>query len=154
MNEEENTMRVADIMTRNVTCCAPDMNLRDVARLMVELDCGAVPVVDEMRSKRPIGIVTDRDITCKAVARGKNPLEMQAKDVMSEGCVTVTAETSLDDCCAKMEENQIRRIVVVDKDGACCGIVAQADVAIEAPAHDTAEVVKRVSEPSAAGPLH
>jgi CBS-domain-containing membrane protein len=53
-----------------------------------------------------------------------------------------------------MQEKQIRRVVVVDKDGACCGIVAQADIAIEAPEHETAEVVKRVSEPSAAGPMH
>ena len=147
-------MKVRDIMTRNVTCCAPDTNLREVARLMVELDCGAVPVVDDMRNKRPVGIVTDRDITCKAVARGKNPLELQAKDVMSEGCVTVTPDMSLDDCCTQMESNQIRRVVVVDENGACCGIVAQADIAIEAPEHDTAEVVKRVSEPSAPAPPH
>jgi CBS domain-containing protein len=151
---EEGTMRVRDIMTRNVTCCAPDTNLRDVARLMVELDCGAVPVVDDMGNKRPVGSVTDRDITCKAVARGKNPLELRAKDVMSDGCVTVTPDMSLDDCCAKMEENQIRRVVVVDEGGACCGIVAQADIAIEAPEHETAEVVKRVSEPSAPVPPH
>jgi CBS domain-containing protein len=147
-------MRVADIMTTNVTCCTPDTSLRDVARLMVEADCGAVPVVNEMRDKRPVGIVTDRDITCKAVARGKNPLELKAKDVMSDGCVSVTPDMSLDDCCAQMQEKQIRRVVVVDKDGACCGIVAQADIAIEAPEHETAEVVKRVSEPSAAGPMH
>jgi CBS domain-containing protein len=147
-------MRVADIMTTNVTCCTPDTSLRDVARLMVEADCGAVPVVNEMRDKRPVGIVTDRDITCKAVARGKNPLELKAKDVMSDGCVSVTPDMSLDDCCTQMQEKQIRRVVVVDKDGACCGIVAQADIAIEAPEHETAEVVKRVSEPSAAGPMH
>jgi CBS domain-containing protein len=147
-------MRVADIMTTNVTCCTPDTSLRDVARLMVETDCGAVPVVNEMRGKRPVGIVTDRDITCKAVARGKNPLELKAKDVMSDGCVSVTPDMSLDDCCTQMQEKQIRRVVVVDKDGACCGIVAQADIAIEAPEHETAEVVKRVSEPSAAGPMH
>lgn len=147
-------MRVVDIMTKNVTCCAPDTSLRDVARLMVDLDCGAVPVVDDMRSKKPIGIVTDRDITCKTVARGSNPLQLRAKDVMSDGCVTVTPDMSLDACCAQMQENQIRRIVVVDDSGACCGIVAQADIAIEAPERDTAAVVKRVSEPSAAGQAH
>ena len=147
-------MRVVDIMTRSVTCCTPDTGLRDVARLMVELDCGAVPVVDDMRKKRPVGMVTDRDITCKAVARGKNPLELQAKDVMSDGCVTVTPDMSLADCCARMEDNQIRRVIVVDENGACCGIVAQADIAIEAPEHETAEVVKRVSEPSAPAPPH
>jgi CBS domain-containing protein len=145
-------MRVKDIMTDTVAFCLPNTGLRDVARLMVEHDCGAVPVVEKLGTKVPVGIVTDRDITCKAVGQGKNPLDLRADDVMSSGCVTVTPDTSLEDCCREMEENQIRRVIVVDRSGACCGIVAQADIALGAPEHETAEVVKKVSGPSTTAP--
>jgi CBS domain-containing protein len=79
------------------------------------------------------------------VAEGKNPLEMTAGDCMSGPCVTVTPEMSVEDCCRVMEENQIRRVVVVDERGACCGIVAQADIAQHATKQETGEVVREVS---------
>ena len=145
-------MQVKDIMTDAVASCTRDTNLQDVAQLMVEHDCGALPIFEKAGSEVPVGIITDRDITCKAVARGKNPLELKAGDLMTSGCITVTPGTSLEDCCTLMEENQIRRVVVVDRNGACCGIVAQADLALEAPEHNTAKVVKRVSEPLVTSP--
>jgi predicted transcriptional regulator len=75
----------------------------------VEHDCGEIPVVDNMQSKRPVGVVTDRDITIRTVALGKNPLDLRARDCMSSPAVTVTPETSVEDCCNLMEENQLRR---------------------------------------------
>jgi CBS domain-containing protein len=139
-------MQVKDIMTRDLACCTPDTNLQDVARLMVDCDCGGIPVVENRRSMKPVGVVTDRDICCRAVAEGKNPLQMTAGDCMSSPCVTVTPETSVEDCCGVMEENQIRRVTVVDEKGACCGIVAQADIAQHASKQETAEVVRGVSQ--------
>lgn len=136
-------MQTKDIMTSDPACCGPDTPLRDVARLMVEQDCGEIPVLDE--SRKPVGVVTDRDITCRTVAEGKNPLELSAKDCMSSPVVTVTPETSVDDCCRAMEENQVRRVPVVDEDGACCGMVSQVDVAQRGSKEDTAEVVREVS---------
>jgi len=138
-------MQVKDIMTRDPACCTPDANLQEVARLMVECDCGEIPVVENRQSMKPVGVVTDRDICCRTVAEGKNPLEMTAGDCMSSPCVTVKPEMSVEDCCQVMEENQIRRVLVVDENGACCGIVAQADIARHAPKQETAEVVKEVS---------
>jgi CBS domain-containing protein len=140
-------MRVEEIMTRNPVCCTPDAKLQEVALKMMEQDCGAIPIVDQPNG-RPVGIVTDRDIVCQTVAEGKNPLQVTAKDVMSSPCVTVTAESSLEDCCGLLEGNQIRRLVVVDKQGKCCGIVAQADIARHAPESETGEVVKEVSQPA------
>jgi CBS domain-containing protein len=139
-------MQVKDIMTRDIGCCTPDTNLQDVARLMVECDCGEIPVVENRRSMRPAGVVTDRDICIRTVAEGKNPLEMTAGDCMSSPCVTVTPEMSVEDCCRVMEENKIRRVPVVDESGACRGIVAQADIAQHAPKQETAEVVREVSQ--------
>jgi CBS domain-containing protein len=138
-------MKVSEVMTKDPACCTPETGLKEVARLMVEHDCGEIPVVDNMQSKRPVGVVTDRDITIRTVALGKNPLELRARDCMSSPAVTVTPETGFDDCCALMEDNQLRRVPVVDESGRCCGIVSQADVARHASKSDAGELVKDVS---------
>ena len=67
-------MQTKEIMTSDPACCGPETPLPEVARLMVERDCGEIPVLDENR--RPVGVITDRDITCRTVAEGKNPLEL------------------------------------------------------------------------------
>lgn len=139
-------MKVREIMTSDVACCTPDTNLHDVAQLMMSCDCGAIPVVEDERSRRPVGMVTDRDIVCRTVAEGKNPLELTAGDCMTDGCTTVTPETDVRDCCRILEEQQVRRVPVVDDSGGCCGIVAQADVAKHAGDGETADVVKGVSQ--------
>src|SRR5207253_1851546 len=77
-----NRMLARDIMTGNPACCTPDTNLENVAWLMLRNNCGAIPVVDSQDSKKPLGIITDRDITCRCVAQGKNPLELTAEDCM------------------------------------------------------------------------
>ncbi len=141
-------MQVKEIMTESPACCTPDTPLQDVARMMVENDCGCLPVVESQETLKPVGVITDRDICCRTVAEGKNPLEMTAGDCMSSPVVTVTREASVDDCCATMEQNQVRRVPVVDERGACCGMVAQADVAKDGSRQATAEVVQAVSQPT------
>ena len=137
-------MKIQEIMTENPACCAPETSLREVARLMVEHDCGEIPVV---RDGRPVGVITDRDITARAVAAGRNPLEMKASECMTSPVITVNPSTGVSDCCDMMEEHQIRRMPVVDESGKCCGMVSQADIAQHASARKTAEVVKQVSKP-------
>ncbi len=142
-------MQVREIMTNQVVCCTPDTGLQEVAQMMVQHDCGAIPVVESQDNPVPVGMITDRDICCRSVAEGKNPLELQAKDCMTDHCATVTPETSLEECCQVLEDHQIRRAPVVDEQGRCCGVVAQADIALTAP-EATAEVVREVSKHSAA----
>lgn len=142
-------MNVQEIMTKDPACCSADEGLQAVAKMMVDNDCGCIPVVENENTMKPIGIVTDRDICCRTVAEGRNPLDLTARDVMTENVVTVTPETSVEDCCNLMEEHQIRRIAVVDDSGACCGIVAQADIAVNADDRKTAEVVQEVSRATA-----
>jgi CBS domain-containing protein len=146
-------MQVKDVMTADPTCCTVDTSLEEVAQMMVECDCGCIPIIDNEDSMRPIGTVTDRDITIRAVAEGMNPLEMTAGDIMSSPVVTVTPETSIEECSRLMGENQVRRVVVVDNRGACCGMVAQADLALDASSRVTAEVVEKVSQPAGAALL-
>ena len=140
-------MQVRDIMTENVACCTPDAKLGDVARMMVEYDCGAIPVVESTDNRRPVGMVTDRDMVARAVAQGHNPLNMMAGEVMSSPVIAATPDMSVEAAGNLMAQNQIRRLPVVDPRGVIVGIVAQADLALNAPVRETAEVVKEVSQP-------
>jgi len=139
-------MRVRDVMTQNPACCTKDTSLTDVARLMVENDCGAIPVA-EKDGGRLIGVITDRDIVCRTLADGKDPFQMAAGDCMSIPVQSVSPDASLDDCAAVMREHQVRRVFVKDESGACIGVIAQADLARQASENKTASVVKQVSEP-------
>ncbi len=143
-------MQVKEIMTTDPACCTSDTSLQEVGMMMIDHDCGEIPVVENKISKLPIGVITDRDIVCRTVAKGINPLDLTVGDCMSKPCVTVTPDMSIEECVRILEENQIRRVPVVDASGCCCGIVALADIALHAKKGVTAEVVKEVSEPSAA----
>ncbi len=142
-------MKVREIMSENPACCTPETGLREVATLMLEKDCGEIPVVEGKDDATPIGVITDRDIVCRAVARGKNPLDLRAEDVMTQTVISVTPETSLEECCDIMEENQIRRLPVVDQNGELCGMISQADIARHSSRDQTAEVLRFISQPSA-----
>ena len=143
-------MEIREIMTQDPVCCTPDTSLETVARLMLRHDCGEIPVIESDSTMRLIGVITDRDIVCRSLAQGQNPLTMAAKDCMSAPPVAVTPETSLEECCKTMEAHQIRRVPVVDDDQYCCGMVSQADIARRAGAEQTAGMVKGVSRPAAA----
>ncbi|HKZ81591.1 MAG TPA: CBS domain-containing protein [Pyrinomonadaceae bacterium] len=143
-------MEVKEVMTVDPACCTERTSLQEVAQMMVDHDCGEIPVVENKTSKLPIGVITDRDIVCRTVAKGLNPLDLAVVDCMTRHCVTVTPEMTIDECSRILEENQIRRVPVVDADGSCCGIVSLADLALHARRGVVAEVVKDVSEPSAA----
>lgn len=97
-----------------------------------------------------LGVVTDRDIVCRTVADGKSSDAVRVSEVTTDNLVTVEQDDDLQACCEKMEANQIRRVPVVDKNGGCCGIVAQADIARHGSEHATAEVVRDVSQPASA----
>ncbi len=138
-------MKVKDVMTEDPACCVPDSSIQEAARMMKDCDCGEIPVCESAQSKRIVGVVTDRDIACRAVAESKDPKATKVREVMSSPVITVSPETELDECCRIMEQNQVRRLPVVDRSGRCCGIIAQADIARSAPEHETAEVVRDVS---------
>jgi CBS domain-containing protein len=141
-------MKVKEIMTESITCCTPETPLADVARKMVLFDCGAIPVIDDLDHNRPLGIVTDRDIVCRTVASGRNPLDITAGECMTSPAFTVHPDDSIEQCCNMLEQHQLRRALVVDEDGGCCGIVSQADVARNAPRRQIAELLEEVSQPA------
>lgn len=138
-------MKVNEIMTKTPACCLPETSLREVAHLMVQNDCGAIPVVENFETNKPLGIVTDRDITISTLPDGKNALEMSAAEIMTYPVVSIKHDAELDECCNTMEHHKLRRMIVVDDAGCCCGIVAQADIARSAPMNATAALVQDVS---------
>src|SRR5260221_8458025 len=140
-------MQVRDIMTNRLAYCTPDATLPEVAGMMVSCDCGAIPVIDPA-SNKALGVITDRDIVCRVVAADKNPSAVTVEQVMSMPIAAVTPESPLEDCLAKMEAAQIRRMLFVDKAGALCGLVSQADIVRALPERQTAELLRDVSAPT------
>ena len=136
--------RARDVMTPDPVCCAPHMTLDEVARLMLQFDCGEIPVIDA--SDHLVGVVTDRDIVCRVVAAGRNPMGYSVQDCMTSSVVTVAIDDSLEHVVAVMAEHEIRRVPVVDERGSCAGIIAQADLAKFAEARELGELVRKVSD--------
>lgn len=140
-------MQVREIMTRNPACCTPDSSLKDVALMMKNNDCGCIPVVESMSGMKPVGTITDRDITIRTVADNHNPIDMKAADIMTTDIATVRQSASIEECFDVMEDREIRRVLIVDEQGKCCGIVAQADV-VQSKANPvrTNKVIREISE--------
>lgn len=133
-----------DVMTPDPACCTARTTLDQVARMMVQTSCGEIPVVDV--NDRLIGVVTDRDIVCRVVAEGKNPMAYPAESCMSRPVVTVSPDDLLENVVATMEQHQIRRVPVTDERGRCTGIVSQADIARAEPVSEVGELVREVSQ--------
>lgn len=133
-----------DIMTPDPVCCSRNTTLDQVAKMMLQHDCGEIPIVDS--NDCVIGVITDRDIVCRAVAKGKNPIGYTVESCMSSPVVTVDEEDTLDEIIATMERHQVRRVPVVSDGGVCAGIIAQADVARVGPKREVAELVREVSQ--------
>lgn len=136
---------VTSVMTAKPCCCSKDTPLQQVAQMMIDNDCGMVPVVDEQG--RPVGAVTDRDIAVRIVAGGKDASGCCAADAMTSPIQTVSSDTSLHDATCVMEAHKIRRLIVVDGDGKVAGVAAIADLSLAGKDEATAEVVKQVSKP-------
>lgn len=133
-------------MTENPACCTPATTLDEVARLMREYDCGEIPVIDP--AGQPIGVVTDRDIVCRVVADGKNPMAYPAEICMSHPVAAVPLDAPLAEVMATMEQSQVRRVPVIDERGRCVGIISQADVLWTSGKRHVAELVREVSRDS------
>ena len=142
-------MKAREIMTANPRTVTPDMNLPEVARLMQSEDVGIVPVVDAGGSRQLVGVVTDRDIALRVVGEGRDPNSVRVSDVMSTNVRTCREDDSVDDVMDVMGKEQVRRIPIVDERGSLVGIVAQADVVLQASSDRKSErTVEKISQPS------
>jgi CBS domain-containing protein len=145
-------MKARDIMTAEPACVTRDDTAQQVAQLMADNDCGCVPVIDRRDNDRVIGVVTDRDLAIRGLARGRGPTT-PVRDLMTPDAACCSPDDDVKEVQRAMADRQVRRIIVADADGCACGIISQADLAREAERgrdvsdRDVARVVERISEP-------
>jgi CBS domain-containing protein len=142
-------MKARELMTADPTCCTPEDTIQQVAQLMRDHNCGCIPVVEDARSKRLVGVVTDRDIAIRCTAEGKGP-QTRVKDALSPNAKSCGPDDDVDAVERIMTGEQVRRVPVVDQRGCCVGMIAQADLALNhraASESDVGKLVERISEP-------
>ena len=132
------------MMTPGVRTVSPSQSLAEAAAVMKGEDVGSVPVVED---DRLAGIVTDRDIVIRAVAERRDPQTVKVDEVASRQLVTVEPEQDLDEALALMARHQVRRLPVVEA-GRLVGMLAQADVALEAKEKKVGETIEEISKPT------
>jgi CBS domain-containing protein len=135
-------------MAKDPRCVTPQTTVKEAASLMKSEDVGALPVVESEGSKRLVGMITDRDITIRVVADGRDLGSATVRDAMSQGATTARVSDDVDDVMQVMGREQVRRIPIVDERNELVGIVSQADVVRKASSDRKSEhTVEKISEP-------
>lgn len=130
-------MQVRQLMKENPICITEDCSLKEAAQLMAQVDCGVLPICEGSKnnpSKKPIGVVTDRDIVVRCVAEGCDPETTTIRDAETQDTVTCEEECSARDAFEQMRAEKIGRLLVVDDAGRLTGIVTMADIIANSPA--------------------
>jgi CBS domain-containing protein len=139
-------MQLRDVMTPNVEVVHPDAPIQEAAHVMRTIDVGSLPVYD---GNKMHGMVTDRDITIRATAEGRDPRQTKVREVMSPSLVYCFADQPVEEAARLMEERQIRRLPILDRNQQLVGIVALGDLAIELPdERAVGQVLEAISEPA------
>lgn len=146
-------MKAKELMTAGPACVTATDTVQRAAMLMEEHDCGCIPVVESSGSERVVGVITDRDIAIRGVGKGRAG-DTMVRDLMSSDVASCSPESDVNDVAQVMTDRQIRRVLILDADGGCVGIVAQADLARAADSRgeiterEVGRVVERISEPA------
>ena len=136
-------MRVSEAMSRDVRVANPGQSIRDVAKIMAEIDAGSMPVGE---NDRLVGMITDRDIAIRAVALGKGP-DTPVREVMSQEVKYVFDDEDLEHVAENMGDIQVRRLPVVNREKRLVGIVSLGDIAQKEDKKTVGEAVRGVSKP-------
>ena len=136
-------MNISEVMTRDVQIASPDDVLQKAAQLMEKNDFGILPIGE---NDRLVGMLSDRDITIRAVARGLAPYQCKVREVMSQDVRYVYEDESVEDVARNMSELQVRRLPVVNRDKRLAGIVSLGDLAINDP-EPAADALTSISQP-------
>src|SRR3712207_742027 len=139
-------MKLREIMTPNVQVVSPEATLEEAASLMRELDVGPLPVCD---GRRVHGMITDRDVTVRATAEGRDPTTTRVRDVMTPEVIFAYDDQDVREAARLMQEKQIRRLLVLDRNKDLVGIVSLGDLAIETGDDKlSGQTLESISEPS------
>jgi CBS domain-containing protein len=139
-------MQVSEVMTKSVHCIAPDATLQEAAARMKSLDIGPLPVWD---NDRLVGMVTDRDITVRSSAEGEDPTVIRVRDIMTPEVFSCSEDQSVEEAARLMQEKQVRRLVVLNRDKRLVGLVSLGDLIVETGDKQLAgSTLEAVSDPS------
>ena len=136
-------MKVSEVMTRDVQTIQPDQTAREAASFMLNADAGSIPVTE---GDRLIGMITDRDIAVRGVARGNGP-DTPVRELMTNDLVVARIDDDVESAAAKMSDAQVRRLPVIDQDERLCGIVSLGDLSREADLDCASEALEGVTQP-------
>jgi CBS domain-containing protein len=136
-------MKVSEIMTRNVATCSPNDTLGNAAKLMLEKDAGFIPICEQGGNKI-IGVVTDRDLACRGLAKGKGP-DANLQEVFTKSCHCVKEDDDVEAAQRVMREQHIRRVPVLSRDEKLVGVVSLANFASSTSEQQGGGLLKSVS---------
>lgn len=138
-------MKCKDIMSKAIKSCNYNCNVKEAAQIMKKFDTGAVPVVDAMN--KPLGVITDRDITINAVAESKHPDDLKVLNLMTKNIVSVQEDDPIEVAAQKMKQHKVRRILVVDDEDRLKGIISLADFTLQTKnEHEAFQILEKVSK--------
>ena len=136
-------MKVSEVMTRDVQTVHPDRTVQEAASFMLSADAGSIPVTE---GDRLIGMITDRDIAVRGIAKGYGP-DTPVRELMTDDLVVVRIDDDVEEAAIKMSDAQVRRLPVIDQDERLCGIVSLGDLARESDENCAHEALEGVSQP-------
>lgn len=136
-------MKVSDVMTRDVQTVRPDQTAKEAASFMLSADAGSIPVTD---GDRLVGMITDRDIAVRGVAKGNGP-DTPVRDLMSSDCICAREDDNIEDIASKMSKAQVRRLPVIDSNERLCGIISLGDLSRETDKSTASQALEGVSQP-------
>lgn len=135
-------MKVRELMTREVHTVRPDQSAQQAASFMLDADAGSIPVTE---GNRLVGMITDRDIAVRGVAKGYGP-DVPVRELMTNDIVTARDDDDVEDVASKMSDARVRRLPVVDGNDRLCGIISLGDLSREADTDCASEALEGVSE--------
>ena len=136
-------MKVSEVMTRDVQTIRPDQPVQDAASFMLSADAGSIPVTD---GDRLIGMITDRDIAVRGVAKGYGP-ETPVRELMTGDIICARVDDNVEEVATKMSEARVRRLPVIDSEDKLCGIVSLGDLSRETDDETATQALEGVSQP-------
>lgn len=134
-------MKIREVMTEDVKTVRPDQTARDAANFMLSEDAGSMPVIE---GDRLIGMITDRDIAVRGVAKGHGP-DTPVRELMTNDMICARAEDDIEEIATRMSQAQVRRLPVIDENQKLCGIVSLGDLARETDDESAHQALEGVS---------
>ena len=136
-------MKVSECMTSQVETVRADQTVQEAAKFMLQADAGSIPVTD---GDRLIGMITDRDIAVRGIAKGNGP-DTLVRELMTDDLVVARTDEDIEEVARKMSAAQVRRLPVIDKDERLCGIISLGDLARETDDETAEQALEGVTQP-------